>query len=60
MRSPPPLVICHLSFFLPSVRSQELWEYSPYRVRVWIALEPNPQFTDRLFQQIQRTFGPGV
>lgn len=39
----------------PSVAQEtEAWEYSPYRVHVWLATQPTPQLTSRLEQQIRQ------
>jgi hypothetical protein len=35
-----------------SVRAQKSWEYSPYDLRVWVALEPSPRLNDASYEQI--------
>ena len=36
-------------------QEEEIWEFSPYRVQVWVALEQTPELTSRLSDQIIRT-----
>lgn len=36
--------------------AQELWEFSPYRVRVWVAPGPHAMLTPALREEIARTF----
>jgi hypothetical protein len=35
--------------------AQGIWEYTPYRVQVWVALAPGADLTDRLYERIART-----
>ncbi len=45
-----------VSFLFSSTASAaEVWEYSPYQVRVWLAMQPDPALTDRLRQRIAQT-----
>ena len=49
-----------------TLRSQEIWEYSPYRVQIWLSVDPalalSPQATGRLekdlWRQLDLIFGP--
>ena len=37
------------------LRAQATWEYSPYRIRVWVAMDDSPELTERLVEQIAAT-----
>jgi hypothetical protein len=57
------LVVGH---YTASVSAQEIWEFSPYRVQTWLAVDPNLAMTTsdvetlrtKLAEQLDLTFGP--
>lgn len=59
------LMICFSLTSLP-VFAQEIWEYSPYRVQTWLAIDPALSMTDKakeyfrkdLARQLDLIFGP--
>jgi hypothetical protein len=40
---------------LPAAAQEQIWHYSPYQMRVWVALAPAPELNAALEQQILRT-----
>jgi hypothetical protein len=56
-----PNVVRQLAFLLvaaaatPAAAQEQIWHYSPYQMRVWIALAPAPELNDALQQQVLRT-----
>ena len=36
------------------VSAQETWDYSPYRIRIWLAFQESPQMSDRMRSDIAR------
>ena len=46
-----------LTVFLqaPQAFGQQSWEYSPYRLRVWVAVDPSPRLSQRTYQEIEDT-----
>lgn len=57
------LVVSHCT---PTASAQEIWEFSPYRVQTWLAVDPNLAMTTsdiealriKLAEQLDLTFGP--
>ncbi|MCH5373321.1 MAG: hypothetical protein JJ992_05055, partial [Planctomycetes bacterium] len=50
------LVFAACTWLSPAcARAQATWEYSPYRIRVWLALETSPELTERLAERIAST-----
>lgn len=35
--------------------AQQSWEYSPYQLKVWVAVEPSPRLTDQFFPRVAET-----
>jgi hypothetical protein len=59
------LVVCLLTAWSRPAAAQQIWEYSPYRVQVWLSLDPSLDtsataqeiFATRLAHQLEATFG---
>ncbi len=39
----------------PTTQAQEAWEYSPYRIQVWVAFAPSAELPPRIQEEIIRT-----
>jgi hypothetical protein len=64
MRVPASMVLAVVSLLaaahgtnegVPLAHAQSTWLYSPYRIRVWLAMDGSPELTDQLAERIART-----
>ena len=55
-RRPAPLGLALLVLLAGAASAQQPWEYSPYRVRVWIAFQPAAELPDALYASLAEAF----
>lgn len=49
------LLMGGMAFQPPVAQAQEAWEYSPYRIRVWLAMDHSPLWTTRRVAELEQT-----